>query len=90
MNYFLQLLSALIGGKSIFTKKSFTRFSLVKDFFVKINFQPMRALRSCWRELGGGIALFCCQKWVGGLCPFGPALKNRHTFFLRVVPCESP
>ena len=44
MNYFLKLLSALIGGKSIFTKKSFTRDNLVKDFFVKINFQPMRAL----------------------------------------------
>ena len=43
MNYFLKLLSALIGGKFIFTKKSFTRENLVKDFFVKINFQPMRA-----------------------------------------------
>ena len=39
--------------------------------------------RSCWRELGGGIALFCCQKWVGGLGPFGPALKNRHTFLFK-------
>ena len=46
MNYFLQLLSALIGGKFIFTKKSFTRFSLVKDFFVKIDFPPIRALNS--------------------------------------------
>ena len=43
MNYFLKLLSALIGGKFIFTKKFFTRDNLVKDFFVKINFQPMRA-----------------------------------------------
>ena len=32
MNYFLKLLSGLIGGKSIFTKKSFTRENLVKDF----------------------------------------------------------
>ena len=31
MNYFLKLLSALIGGKSIFTKKSFTRFSLQSE-----------------------------------------------------------
>ena len=46
MNYFLKLLSGLIGGKSIFTKKSFTRENLVKDFFVKINFPPMRALNS--------------------------------------------
>ena len=31
MNYFLKLMSALIGGKSIFTKKSFTRFSLQSE-----------------------------------------------------------
>ena len=31
MNYFLKLLIALIGGKSIFTKKSFTRFSLQSE-----------------------------------------------------------
>ena len=43
MNYFLKLLSALIGGKFIFTKKSFTRENLVKDFFVKINFQPIES-----------------------------------------------
>ena len=40
------LFETVIGGKSIFTKKSFTRENLVKDFFVKINFQPMRALNS--------------------------------------------
>ena len=25
----------------------------------------------------------CCQKWVGGLGPFGPALKNRHTLLFK-------
>ena len=49
MNYFLKLLSALIGGKFIFTKKSFTRFSLQSECS---NFNQ------CWRELGGRIALF--------------------------------
>ena len=39
--------------------------------------------KSCWRELGGGIALFCCHKWVGGLGPFGPAIKNHHTLLFK-------
>jgi hypothetical protein len=34
-------------------------------------------------ELRGGIVLFFCQKWVGGLGPFGYALKNRHTLLSK-------
>ena len=76
MNYFLKLLSALIGAKSIFTKKFFRRFSLQSKCNNFNQWEHWIYNRSCWRELGGGIALFCCQKWVGGLDPFGPALKK--------------
>ena len=83
MNYFLKLLSALIGGKPIFTKKFFTRFSLQSKCNNFNQWEHWIYNRSCWRELGGGIALFCCQKWVGGLGPFGPALKNHHTLLFK-------
>jgi hypothetical protein len=73
-------LSALISGKSIFTKKSFTRFSLQSKCS---NFKPWEHWiynRSCWRELGGEILL---PKWLGGLGPFGPALKNHHNLLFK-------
>ena len=41
-------------------------------------------------ELGGGIVLFCCQKRVGGLGPFGPALKNRHTLLFKRGTIRKP
>jgi hypothetical protein len=44
-----------------------------------------------WGGLGGGIALFSCwQKQVGGLGPFGPALKNRHTFLFKSGTMRKP
>jgi hypothetical protein len=32
----------------------------------------------------------CCQKQVGGLGPFGPALKNRHALLFKNGTMESP
>jgi hypothetical protein len=43
----------------------------------------LSALYTTRLELGGGIVLFCCQKLVGGLGPFGPALKNHHILLFK-------
>ena len=42
-----------------------------------------RVLYTTKLELGRGIVLFCCQKQVGGLGPFGPALKKTHTLLFK-------
>jgi hypothetical protein len=50
----------------------------------KIPLKPVKsALYTTKLELGGGIMLFCCRKQVGGLDPFGPALKNCHTLLFK-------
>jgi hypothetical protein len=41
-------------------------------------------------ELAGGIVLFCSQKRVGGLGPFVPALKNRHTLLFKSDTMRKP
>ena len=43
-------------------------------------------LEGTWRRN----CTICCQKWVGGLGPFGPALKNRHTFLFKSGTMRKP
>ena len=85
MNYFLKLLSALmqcIGGKSVFTKIPLQDFLSNLNAVISTN-ESTEFITGHGGGLGGGIALFCCQKKVEGLGPFGAALKNRHTIFFK-------
>jgi hypothetical protein len=74
MNYFLKLLSALIGGKSIFTKKSFTR---EKGFFCKNKFSTNESTAFITSHVGGNLeeelhyfaAKNGCEGWVHLVLP---------------------
>ena len=66
MNYFLKLLSALIGGKFIFTKKSFTRFSLQSECSNFNQWEHRIYNRSCEEDLEEELHYFAAKnRWEG-------------------------
>ena len=66
MNYFLKLLSALIGEKFIFTKKSFTRFSLQSECSNFNQWEHWIYNRSCEEDLEEELHYFAAKnRWEG-------------------------
>jgi hypothetical protein len=92
MNYFLKLLCLFRKHKHCQVVKIY-QFLTINQLRIQITEnlkcqqRPLKLVKSALYttklELGGGIVLFCCQKRVGGLGQFGPALKNHHTLLFK-------